>query len=43
MHDAWFAGEDQVRRAVGLLEKPVVQHPNDREVRYGLLGFKTGQ
>lgn len=33
MHDEWFADEEKVRKAVGLLEKPVVQFPNAREVR----------
>ena len=33
MHDEWFADEVKVRKAVGLLEKPVVQFPNCREVR----------
>ena len=44
MHDAWFADEDQVRKAVGLLDKPVFENPNPnpREVRYGCLGSKTG-
>ena len=42
MHDAWFADEDGVRKAVGLLDKPVVEYPNAREVRYGWPGFKTG-
>ncbi|RYR42570.1 hypothetical protein Ahy_A08g039031 isoform B [Arachis hypogaea] len=32
VHDAWFADEDRVCKTVGLLEKPVVQHPNPREV-----------
>lgn len=32
MHDEWFADEEKVRRAVGLLERPVVEHPNAREV-----------
>lgn len=41
MHDTWFADEERVRKAVGLLEKPIVQHPNAREVRYGLWGFNT--
>jgi len=41
VHDAWFADEERVRKAVGLLEKPVVQHPNTSEVRYGWLGFTT--
>lgn len=44
VHDAWFADEDRVRKAVGLLEKPVFQYsPNAREVRYGWMGFKPGQ
>lgn len=41
MHDAWFADEERVRKAVGLLEKPAVQNCNAREVRLGWLGFKT--
>lgn len=32
VHDAWFADEDGVRKEVGLLERPVVEHPNFREV-----------
>lgn len=32
MHDEWFADEEKVRRSVGLLEKPVVEYPNAREV-----------
>lgn len=41
MHDAWFADEERVRKAVGLLEKPIVQHDNNtREVRYGCMSFK---
>ncbi|KAJ8746836.1 hypothetical protein K2173_003842 [Erythroxylum novogranatense] len=32
VHDEWFADEDKVRRAVGLLERPVVQFPDGREV-----------
>lgn len=32
VHDAWFADEDLVRKTVGLLEKPVFQNPNPREV-----------
>lgn len=42
MHDAWFADEEQVRKTVGLLDKPVFQNSNAREVRRGCLGFKTG-
>lgn len=41
MHDAWFADEEGVRKAVGLLEKPVVEYPNAREVRYGWSGSKS--
>lgn len=33
VHDAWFE-EDGVRNIVGLLETPVVQDSNAREVRY---------
>ncbi|XP_061367272.1 probable E3 ubiquitin-protein ligase ARI7 isoform X1 [Gastrolobium bilobum] len=36
VHDAWFADEDQVRKAVGLLEKPVFQSPNPRELTCGI-------
>ncbi|KAF7850791.1 hypothetical protein BT93_L5030 [Corymbia citriodora subsp. variegata] len=36
VHDAWFADEDRVRKAVGLLEKPVVEHPNLRELTCGI-------
>lgn len=32
VHDEWFADEEKVRRAVGLLERPVVDYPNAREV-----------
>lgn len=32
VHDEWFADEEKVRKAVGLLENPV-QFPNFREVR----------
>lgn len=32
VHDEWFADEEKVRRAVGLLERPVVEYPNAREV-----------
>ncbi|XP_043724975.1 probable E3 ubiquitin-protein ligase ARI8 [Telopea speciosissima] len=41
VHDAWFADEDKVRKAVGLLEKPVVQIPkNVKEVTCGIC-FET--
>jgi hypothetical protein len=32
VHDEWFADEEKVRRAVGLLERPAVEYPNAREV-----------
>ncbi|KAI9086837.1 hypothetical protein K1719_031160 [Acacia pycnantha] len=32
VHEAWFANEEHVRRTVRLLEKPVVQFPNAREL-----------
>lgn len=32
VHEEWFADEDQVRKAVGLLEKPVVDFSNSKEV-----------
>ncbi|RYR42572.1 hypothetical protein Ahy_A08g039031 isoform C [Arachis hypogaea] len=40
VHDAWFADEDRVCKTVGLLEKPVVQHPNPRELTCGIC-FET--
>ncbi|KAA8527295.1 hypothetical protein F0562_034608 [Nyssa sinensis] len=33
VHEAWFADEDRVRKDVGLLEKPVVEYSNARELR----------
>ncbi|XP_010268120.1 PREDICTED: probable E3 ubiquitin-protein ligase ARI8 [Nelumbo nucifera] len=37
VHDAWFADEEKVRKAVGLLEKPVVHIPkNVRELTCGI-------
>ncbi|XP_034691585.1 probable E3 ubiquitin-protein ligase ARI8 isoform X1 [Vitis riparia] len=36
VHDEWFADEEKVRKAVGLLEKPVVQFPNARELTCGI-------
>ncbi|KAG4386797.1 hypothetical protein AAZX31_11G126300 [Glycine max] len=36
VHDTWFADEERVRKAVGLLEKPIVQHPNARELTCGI-------
>ncbi|KAJ6902422.1 hypothetical protein NC651_020030 [Populus alba x Populus x berolinensis] len=32
VHDEWFADEEKVRRAVGLLEEPVVPFPDGREM-----------
>lgn len=32
MHDEWFADEERVRKAVGLLEKRAVQFPDGEEV-----------
>lgn len=32
VHDEWFADEEKVRDAVGLLEKPLVDFPTDAEV-----------
>ncbi|KAJ7980717.1 RBR-type E3 ubiquitin transferase [Quillaja saponaria] len=40
VHDAWFADEDRVRKAVGLLDKPVVQFPNASELTCGIC-FET--
>ncbi|XP_043705712.1 probable E3 ubiquitin-protein ligase ARI8 [Telopea speciosissima] len=41
VHDAWFADEDKVRKAVGLLEKPVVQiSKNVKELTCGIC-FET--
>ncbi|KAG5530866.1 hypothetical protein RHGRI_025727 [Rhododendron griersonianum] len=36
VHDVWFADEDGVRKAVGLLESPVVQFPNAKELTCGI-------
>ncbi|TKY67445.1 E3 ubiquitin-protein ligase ARI7 [Spatholobus suberectus] len=36
VHDAWFADEERVRKAVGLLEKPIVQHLNTSELTCGI-------
>ncbi|KAH7572777.1 hypothetical protein ACOSP7_006108 [Xanthoceras sorbifolium] len=36
VHDAWFADEDGVRKSVGLLEKPLVQFPNAKELTCGI-------
>ncbi|TXG72856.1 hypothetical protein EZV62_001435 [Acer yangbiense] len=36
VHDAWFADEDGVRKSVGLLEKPIVQFPNAKELTCGI-------
>lgn len=34
MHEKWFADEEGVRKAVGILEKPLVKSPNFKEVSY---------
>jgi len=39
VHDEWFADEEKVRDAVGLLEKPVVDFPTDGEVCLPLFIF----
>ncbi|QCD88444.1 probable E3 ubiquitin-protein ligase ARI7 [Vigna unguiculata] len=37
VHDAWFADEEQVRKTVGLLEKPIVQLDNNtKELTCGI-------
>ncbi|GKV27955.1 hypothetical protein SLEP1_g37065 [Rubroshorea leprosula] len=36
VHDEWFADEEKVRKAVGLLEKPVVKFPDGREMTCGI-------
>ncbi|KAM7461496.1 hypothetical protein LguiA_029617 [Lonicera macranthoides] len=36
VHEAWFADEDKVRKAVGLLKNPTVQFPNARELKCGI-------
>ncbi|WCJ38898.1 RING/U-box superfamily protein [Euphorbia peplus] len=36
VHDEWFANEEKVRKAVGLLEKQVVQFPDGREMTCGI-------
>ncbi|CDP19310.1 unnamed protein product [Coffea canephora] len=36
VHEEWFAHEERVRLAVGLLEKPVVQSSNAKEVACGI-------
>ncbi|KAG6763842.1 hypothetical protein POTOM_031285 [Populus tomentosa] len=40
VHDEWFADEEKVRRAVGLLEEPVVPFPDGREMTCGIC-FET--
>ncbi|XP_047321608.1 probable E3 ubiquitin-protein ligase ARI8 [Impatiens glandulifera] len=32
VHDAWFTDENSVRKAVGLLEEPIVEYPNTNKV-----------
>ncbi|KAF7133490.1 hypothetical protein RHSIM_Rhsim09G0029200 [Rhododendron simsii] len=36
VHEVWFADEDRVRKAVGLLERPVVRFPNAKELTCGI-------
>uniref|UniRef100_A0A2P2LQL9 RBR-type E3 ubiquitin transferase n=2 Tax=Rhizophora mucronata TaxID=61149 RepID=A0A2P2LQL9_RHIMU len=36
VHDEWFADEEKVRRSVGLLDKPVVQFLDGREMTCGI-------
>ncbi|XP_057499230.1 probable E3 ubiquitin-protein ligase ARI8 [Actinidia eriantha] len=36
VHEAWFADEDGVRKAVGLLERPILQFPNAKELTCGV-------
>ncbi|KAF9587475.1 hypothetical protein IFM89_003414 [Coptis chinensis] len=36
VHDAWFADEENVRKTVGLVEKPVVQYPKSKKVTCGI-------
>ncbi|XP_038704882.1 probable E3 ubiquitin-protein ligase ARI8 isoform X3 [Tripterygium wilfordii] len=36
VHDEWFADEEKVRKAVGLMEKPVVWFPDGREMTCGI-------
>lgn len=36
VNDAWFADEDRVRRKVGLLEKPVYENPDAKELTCGI-------
>lgn len=36
VHEAWFADEDKVRKAIGLLKKPIVRFPNAAELKCGI-------
>ncbi|KAL9233527.1 hypothetical protein vseg_008512 [Gypsophila vaccaria] len=36
VHDEWFVDEEKVRRAVGLLERPIVRTSNAREMTCGI-------
>ncbi|GMP54906.1 hypothetical protein CsSME_00019906 [Camellia sinensis var. sinensis] len=36
VHEAWFADEVRVRKTVGLVEWPVVQYPNSKELTCGI-------
>lgn len=44
VHDEWFADEEAARKSVGLLDKPVVQFSNIREVRtsYIIINVQLG-
>ncbi|RYR54322.1 hypothetical protein Ahy_A06g029583 [Arachis hypogaea] len=33
VHDAWFADEDRIREAFGLLYKPIIKHADARELK----------
>lgn len=34
MHEEWFADEENVRKAVGILEKPVIKSTSFKEVSH---------
>lgn len=36
VNDEWFVDEERVRKAVGLLEKPIVEFPNGKKVTCGI-------
>ena len=39
VHDEWFADEEKVRHAVGLLDKPLVHFVSDAEAEVCLFFF----